>query len=86
MDLHGTPVRVSSVDPGLTETEFSLVRFGGDADRASSTYRGMTPLTAADVADAILYVTTRPAHVNVSDLILMPVDQSGTMMVHRRET
>jgi serine 3-dehydrogenase len=84
MDLHGTPVRVSTVDPGLVETEFSQVRFEGDAERAAQVYAGMTPLTAADVADAVVYCATRPPHVNISEMLLMPTDQSGPTMVHRR--
>lgn len=84
MDLHGTPVRVTAIDPGMVQTEFSLVRFSGDRERADHTYSGMTPLTPEDIADVILFCTTRPAHVNISDLILMPVDQSAATMVHRR--
>lgn len=84
MDLHGTGVRVSSVDPGLVETEFSVVRFKGDRARAEAVYAGMTPLTPADVADAVVYCATRPPHVNVLDLVLMPTDQSSATMVHRR--
>jgi serine 3-dehydrogenase len=83
MDLHGTPVRVSSVDPGLVETEFSVVRFSGDVDRANAVYAGVQPLTAEDVADAILYCATRPPHVNISEIIMMPVGQSSPTMVHR---
>ena len=85
MDLHGTPLRVSSVDPGLVETEFSIVRFGGEEDRADAVYEGMQPLTPDDVADVVVYCATRPAHVNVSDVVLMPVDQSSSTMVHRRK-
>jgi 3-hydroxy acid dehydrogenase / malonic semialdehyde reductase len=84
MDLHGTGVRVSTVDPGMVETEFSVVRFHGDQDRAGAVYEGTTPLRAADVADAVLYCATRPTHVNISEIILMPVDQSSATMVHRR--
>ncbi len=83
MDLHGTPIRVSTVDPGLVETEFSLVRFHGDAARAGRVYEGMTPLTGADVADAVVWCATRPPHVNISEVILMPVAQSSATMVHR---
>jgi 3-hydroxy acid dehydrogenase/malonic semialdehyde reductase len=86
MDLHGTQVRVSSVDPGLVETEFSIVRFHGDRDRADTVYAGMTPLTGADVADAAVYCATRPPHVNINEIILMPVAQSASTMVHREET
>ena len=84
-DLHGTRVRVSTVDPGLVETEFSVVRFHGDQGRADRVYDGMTPLTGADVADAVLYCATRPPHVNLSELILTPVAQSSASMVHREE-
>ena len=84
MDLLGTGVRVSTVDPGMVETEFSIVRHHGDRDRAAAVYRGMTPLTAEDVADAILYAVTRPAHVQVGTLILFPSDQAGGRDVHRR--
>jgi NADP-dependent 3-hydroxy acid dehydrogenase YdfG len=84
LDLLGTPVRVTNIDPGLVETEFSLVRFGGDAERAEGVYQGMTPLTGDDVADVILFAITRPAHVTVSDLLLLPTDQSSVFHVHRR--
>jgi 3-hydroxy acid dehydrogenase / malonic semialdehyde reductase len=84
MDVHGTPVRISSVDPGLVETEFSVVRFSGDRSRAASVYEGMTPLTADDVADVVHFCATRPPHVNISDVVMMPVDQSSPTLVHRR--
>lgn len=83
-DLIGTPIRVSSVDPGLVETEFSLVRFHGDAAKAGKVYQGLTPLSAMDVADVIFFCATRPAHVNINDVVLMPVDQSSATLVHRR--
>lgn len=86
MDLHTTPVRVTEIDPGLVDTEFSTVRFDGDRERADATYHGMTPLTGEDVADAILYCVTRKPHVNISELILMPVDQSSVSLVYRRES
>jgi 3-hydroxy acid dehydrogenase / malonic semialdehyde reductase len=82
-DLLGTPVRVSSVDPGLVETEFSQVRFHGDADRAKTVYSGMMPLTAQDVAEVILFCATRPPHVNVSEVLVLPTDQAGATLVHR---
>lgn len=82
-DLLGTPVRVSSVDPGLVETEFSQVRFRGDRDRAKQVYQGLTPLTPTDVADVILFCATRPAHVNISEVLLMPTDQAGSMLFNR---
>jgi len=84
MDLHGTEIRVSSVDPGLVETEFSLVRFEGDAERADQIYAGVVPLTAFDVADAVMYCATRPPHVNINEISLMCVDQSAATMVNRR--
>jgi 3-hydroxy acid dehydrogenase / malonic semialdehyde reductase len=82
-DLLGTPVRVSSVDPGLVDTEFSQVRFHGDTDRAKTVYADMVPLTAQDVAEVILFCATRPAHVNVSEVLVLPTDQSGATLVHR---
>ncbi|MEM9976628.1 MAG: SDR family oxidoreductase [Cyanobacteria bacterium P01_D01_bin.2] len=84
IDLLGTPVRVTNIEPGLVETEFSAVRFRGDEDRAQSVYTGMTPLTPEDIADSILFAITRPAHVNISEIFLMPTDQSSAVHVHRR--
>jgi NADP-dependent 3-hydroxy acid dehydrogenase YdfG len=85
IDVFGTRVRVSSVDPGACETEFSVVRFHGDEERASGVYRGFDPLTGDDVADAVYYVANAPAHVNVSDLILMPTAQRNPYLIHREE-
>ena len=84
MDVHGTPLRVTEIAPGMVETEFSEVRFSGDKKRAQSVYAGMTPLCAEDVADAILYCVTRPAHVNIQSININPTDQSGISLVHRR--
>lgn len=81
-DILGSPIRISQIDPGLVETEFSQVRFKGDKDRASQVYQGMQPLTALDVADAALYCATRPAHVDVAEMILFPTAQAG-LSVHR---
>jgi 3-hydroxy acid dehydrogenase/malonic semialdehyde reductase len=83
IDMYGTNVRVSSVDPGAAETEFSLVRFHGDEARASKVYDGFMPLTAEDVADAVLYVAGAPAHVNITKLIMMPTAQRNPYLVHR---
>jgi serine 3-dehydrogenase len=83
LDLAGTAIRVSSIDPGLVETEFSEVRFHGDRERAKLTYRGMTPLSAEDVADAIAYVIGLPEHVNVLQLVLLPTAQRSVHLVHR---
>lgn len=85
-DLLGTPVRVSCVDPGLVETEFSLVRFRGEAEKAAKTYQGLTPLSPEDIADVIYFCATRPPHVNVSEMLVIPTDQSASTMVYRRET
>jgi 3-hydroxy acid dehydrogenase / malonic semialdehyde reductase len=82
-DVLGTGVRVSSVDPGLVETEFSRVRFRGDEERARRVYEGMTPLTAADVAEAVLWCATRPPHVNVDQIVLKPTDQASALLVNR---
>jgi NADP-dependent 3-hydroxy acid dehydrogenase YdfG len=84
MDLMGTALRVSSVDPGAVETNFSKVRFKGDEARAAAVYEGMTPLQPDDVADAIVYCITRPPHVNVNEIIIMPTDQASATMMHRR--
>lgn len=84
LDLAGSGVRVSTVDPGMVETGFSTVRFRGDAERARAVYQGMTPLAPEDVADAILWVVTRPPHVNVGEVVLWPTDQASTTTVKRR--
>ncbi|HEX9994074.1 MAG TPA: SDR family NAD(P)-dependent oxidoreductase [Acidimicrobiales bacterium] len=84
MELLGRPVRVGQVDPGMVDTEFSLVRFAGDAERAAAVYRGMTPLVAEDVADCVAWMVTRPPHVNVDQVVVMPRDQAGAGRVHRR--
>ncbi|NUN68676.1 MAG: SDR family oxidoreductase [Bacteroidetes bacterium] len=86
MDLLGTPVRVTSIDPGLIETEFSIVRFHGDEQRAKSVYQGMTPLTPDDIAETIVWSCSRPPHVNISTIVMMPTDQASPTQVHRRTT
>ena len=83
LDVAGTPIRVSSVDPGFVETEFSLVRFHGDETRAKSTYQGFRALTGDDVADTISYVVNLPPHVNILDLILVPSAQRSVHLVDR---
>ncbi len=85
MDLLGTGVRVSSVDPGMVQTEFSRVRFHGDEARAQATYQGLTPLTGGDVADAVLYCATRPAHANVREMVLMPSAQASAVHNFRQK-
>lgn len=84
VELLGHPIRVCEIAPGLVDTEFSTVRFGGDTERAAGVYAGLTPLVADDVADAITWAVTRPAHVTVARLDLFPRDQAGARDVHRR--
>jgi len=84
LDLLGTGIRVSTVDPGLVPTEFSEVRFHGDRTRAATVYENTRPLSAADVADAIVWCASRPPWVNVEEVLLMPTDQAAPALVHRR--
>jgi serine 3-dehydrogenase len=84
IDLLDTDVRVTTVDPGMVETNFSVVRFHGDRDRAAKVYEGMTPLTPDDVADAVLWCATRPPHVNIDEVIRKPTDQASSTRVRRR--
>lgn len=84
LELSGTGIRVATIDPGLAETEFSVVRFKGDEARAKKVYEGMTPLSAEDIAETILWVATRPPHVNIDELLIKPVDQAAIHKVHRR--
>ena len=79
LEVAGTPLRVTEIDPGLVETEFSITRFKGDTKRAEKIYENMTPLSGEDIADAILYAVTRPAHVNIAQIMLYPVDQPQAM-------
>jgi 3-hydroxy acid dehydrogenase / malonic semialdehyde reductase len=85
LELSGTGLRVSSVDPGLAETEFSLVRFKGDAARAKKTYEGMNPLTAEDIAEILVWVANRPPHINIDNMLIKSVDQAAMHKVHRRK-
>jgi NADP-dependent 3-hydroxy acid dehydrogenase YdfG len=82
-DVLGTPVRVTSVDPGMVETDFSLVRFHGDAERAGKVYKGLKPLTPEDVADVIVWAASRPAHVNIARVSLTTVHQANSLLFHR---
>jgi NADP-dependent 3-hydroxy acid dehydrogenase YdfG len=84
-DVLGTPVRVTTINPGLVNTEFSPVRFRGDTERAQQVYRGLTPLTGQDVAETVVFCLTRPPHVNIQELTLLPTDQANALLVHRRE-
>jgi 3-hydroxy acid dehydrogenase/malonic semialdehyde reductase len=83
LDVFGTDIRVTGIDPGMAETEFSLVRFHGDRARAAKVYQGARPLSAADVAEAVVWSCGRPAHVNIEDLIIMPTGQASAGMIRR---
>ena len=83
IELVGQPVRISEIDPGLVETEFSLVRFGGDEARAREVYRGITPLTAEDIAEVVAFVATRPSHVDIDTVVIRPRDQARVWLVNR---
>lgn len=85
LELNGTGIRVGSVDPGLAETEFSLVRFKGDAERARKVYEGTIPLTAEDIAETLVWVATRPPHVNIDELLIKCVDQAAIHKLFRRK-
>jgi len=85
LELNGTGIRVGTVDPGLAETEFSLVRFKGDAARAKKVYEGTNPLTAQDIAEILVWVASRPPHVNIDEVIVKPVDQAAVYKVYRRK-
>ncbi len=82
-DVLGTPVRVTSVDPGMVETEFSQVRFHGDTERAAKVYKGVKPLTPEDVAEVIVWAVGRPEHVNIARVLLTPVQQANSLLFHR---
>ena len=84
LELMGEPIRVTEIEPGMVETEFSLVRFKGDQGRASNVYKGMQPLTGADIADCIVWVVTRPPHVNVDEMVVRPIAQATVRDVARK--
>jgi NADP-dependent 3-hydroxy acid dehydrogenase YdfG len=83
LELLGKPIRVTEVAPGLVETEFALVRFGGDSERARDVYRGLQPLSGGDVAEAIVFAVTRPAHVDVDYIAIKPTAQATATITHR---
>ncbi|MHB1023666.1 MAG: SDR family NAD(P)-dependent oxidoreductase [Acidobacteriaceae bacterium] len=83
-DLLGTPVRVTTVDPGMVETDFSKIRFRGDEERAAKVYQGLTPLKPEDVADTILWAATRPAHVNIAEILMTTIDQANSHLFNRK--
>jgi NADP-dependent 3-hydroxy acid dehydrogenase YdfG len=82
-DLLGTPVRVTTVDPGMVKTDFSLVRFHGDQERAANVYKNIQPLTAEDVAEVIVWAASRPEHVNIARVMLTSVQQANSLLFHR---
>jgi NADP-dependent 3-hydroxy acid dehydrogenase YdfG len=82
-DLLGTPVRVTTVDPGMVETDFSLVRFHGDQERAAKVYKGIQPLVPEDIAEVIVWAASRPAHVNIARVVLTSVQQANSLLFHR---
>ncbi len=84
IDLSGTPIRVTSIDPGLVETEFSNIRFRGDTDRAKKVYTGLDPLTAEDIAETIIWAATRPPHVEIQTLLITPTAQANPYVLSRR--
>jgi NADP-dependent 3-hydroxy acid dehydrogenase YdfG len=86
IDLVDHNIKVTSIAPGAVETEFSIVRFKGDKNKAAKVYDGFTPLIAEDIADAILYAVTRPAHVNINDMLIMPVAQANITKIHRESS
>jgi NADP-dependent 3-hydroxy acid dehydrogenase YdfG len=83
LELLGKPVRITEIDPGMVETEFSVVRFGGDAERAAKVYEGIMPLTGDDIADCIAWAVTRPRHVNIDEMVVRPVAQATATQVAR---
>lgn len=83
MELVDSPIRVSMISPGMAKTEFSLVRFWGDEKRAEKVYEGLEPLKAEDIAEAILFIASRPPHVNIADIVMYPKSQASTTLIHR---
>jgi NADP-dependent 3-hydroxy acid dehydrogenase YdfG len=84
LELNGTGIRIGSIDPGMARTEFGMVRFKGDEARAEKVYEGVHPLVAQDVAEAMVWVATRPLHVNIDEMVIKSVDQAATFKVFRR--
>uniref|UniRef100_A0A1D1YZ33 Putative oxidoreductase C521.03 n=1 Tax=Anthurium amnicola TaxID=1678845 RepID=A0A1D1YZ33_9ARAE len=83
LELADTPIKVTQINPGMVETEFSVVRFGGDKTRADKVYEGLQPLTGEDIADTIVFAASRPDHVNIADVLIYPVNQGAVTTIHR---
>jgi NADP-dependent 3-hydroxy acid dehydrogenase YdfG len=84
-DLLGRPIRITTVDAGMVETEFSLVRFKGDSDRAAAVYKGIDPLTADDISDCVMWALTRPWHMNVDEIVVKARNQASGGRIYREE-
>ena len=84
LELNGEPIRITEVDPGMTETEFALVRFGGDRKRAKSIYEGVKPLTGEDIADCVVWAVTRPPHVDIDEIVVRPIAQATPWKIARK--
>ena len=85
IELNGEPIRVTEIAPGMVETEFSLVRFRGDDEKARNVYEGLKPLTGEDVAECIAFAVTRPAHVDIDEIVIRPLAQANSFVVHREQ-
>jgi NADP-dependent 3-hydroxy acid dehydrogenase YdfG len=85
LELSGTGIRVGTLDPGLAQTEFSVVRFKGDKARADKVYEGVNPLVGQDIAEALVWMASRPPHVNIDEMVIKPVDQAAIYKVYRRK-
>jgi len=86
LELLGTGIRICSIDPGLAKTEFALVRYKGDQEKAAKLYEGTYPLVAQDIAEILVWVASRPSHVNIDELLVKPTDQATIYKIHRRKT
>jgi NADP-dependent 3-hydroxy acid dehydrogenase YdfG len=84
LELVGKPIRITEIDPGMVETEFSIVRFSGDEERAARVYQGLQPLSADDIADCIVWAATRPPHVNIDEIVVKPIAQASVSVVARK--
>jgi NADP-dependent 3-hydroxy acid dehydrogenase YdfG len=86
LELNGEPIRITEIAPGMVNTEFSVVRFAGDEEKANETYRGVEPLVAEDIADCIAFAVTRPAHVDIDEMVIRPIAQAAAYQVARKSS